>query len=58
MPGEETDYVAVIISDGLEEKSTLVLLDAKDLSQGPVCQIPLPLLPVAFHGEWDPIGIS
>ena len=58
LPGEDTDYIAVIISDGLEEITTLVLLDTQDFSKGPVCQVPMPLLPVAFHGEWDPIGIS
>ena len=49
-------YAAVVLSDGLNEKSTLAIFALDTLEQGPICQIPLPFLPVAFHGEWDPIG--
>ncbi len=58
LPSTETDYISVILSDGLKQQTTLALLDTQDLSKGPICQITTPLLPVAFHGEWDPIGNS
>jgi carotenoid cleavage dioxygenase-like enzyme len=53
---ERTDegYVLVIASDGLSARTQLVVLDAAKLDAGPVAQVPLPLLPIAFHGTWDP----
>lgn len=50
------DHILVLLSDGLEKKTVLHIFEMATLSQGPVCTIPMPLLPIAFHGEWDPIG--
>lgn len=56
VPSPEHDdrgHVLVILSHGLSERSTLVVLDASNLEAGPVASIPLPLLPYAFHGTWE-----
>ena len=34
------------------------IFEVSNLSKGPVCIVPMPLVPIAFHGEWDPIGIT
>ncbi|MEB3327753.1 MAG: carotenoid oxygenase family protein [Candidatus Sericytochromatia bacterium] len=46
-------HVLVMVSDGRREASTLVVLDAADLARGPLAAVPLPLLPLAFHGAWE-----
>jgi carotenoid cleavage dioxygenase-like enzyme len=46
--------VLVILTDGLRERSTLAVFDATNITAGPVAAVPLPLLPLAFHGCWDP----
>ncbi len=46
--------VLVVVSDGARALSRLVVLNANDIAAGPVADVPLPLLPVAFHGDWDP----
>ncbi len=55
---ENEGYVLAILSDGLKQQSTLVILEASQLEKGPVASIPMPLLPVAFHGEWDSISAT
>lgn len=50
---DDAGHVLVILSDGVETRTTLAVFDASNLSRGPVAQAPLPLLPVAFHGAWD-----
>ncbi|MBE2253506.1 MAG: carotenoid oxygenase family protein [Myxococcus sp.] len=50
---DEQGHVVVIVSDGLAQRTRLVVLDAANLEAGPVAQVPLPLLPIAFHGTWD-----
>lgn len=53
-PGDPSaGHVLVILTEPLEERSSLAILDARALERGPVARIPLPLLPVAFHGEWE-----
>ncbi len=47
-------HVLVLASWGLARKSELLIFDALRLGAGPVATIPLPLLPIAFHGAWDP----
>lgn len=49
----EAGHVLAILSYGLEARSALVIFDALALEAGPVATVPLPLLPVAFHGDWD-----
>lgn len=46
-------HVLALVTEGLQGRTTAVILDATDLAAGPVCSIPLPLLPVAFHGDWE-----
>ncbi len=54
-PSEE-DHVVVVLSDGLAERTTLAVLRADAIAEGPVAEVPLPLMPIAFHGDWDPAG--
>lgn len=57
VPATERDdagHVLVILTDGLRERSTLAVFDATNITAGPVAAVPLPLLPLAFHGCWDP----
>ena len=51
-PHAEGDHVLCLVSDGLAERTTLVVLRLDALDDGPVAEVPLPLLPVAFHGDW------
>ena len=51
-------HLLAICSDGLNDQSTLVILDALALAQGPIVRVPMPLLPVAFHGDWDPSAVA
>lgn len=53
---EMDDHIMVLLSDGDNEQTTLAIFEASNVAQGPVCKIPMALLPIAFHGEWDPIG--
>lgn len=46
-------WVLTIVTSALDARSDLVVLDAQDLARGPIATVPLPLLPIAFHGEWD-----
>lgn len=46
-------YVLAMLSRGLEARSTLAIFNAEALDAGPVAAVPLPLLPVGFHGDWD-----
>jgi len=47
-------HVLAIVSRALDDRSELVILDALAIGKGPIAVVPLPLLPVAFHGDWDP----
>lgn len=50
----EAGHVLALLSEPLAERTTLAVFDALALAAGPVAYVPLPLLPVAFHGAWDP----
>lgn len=52
--GDDEGYVLALLSHGLEDRTSLVVFAAADLTAGPVATVPLPLLPVAFHGDWVP----
>ena len=53
-PGEpDAGHVLALVTRGLDQRTDLVVLDARALDRGPVARVPLPLLPVAFHGDWD-----
>lgn len=45
-------HVICMLSDGIAETSILTVFDARALAKGPIAWVFLPLLPVAFHGEW------
>ena len=47
-------HILAILSDGLAERTHLAIFDALDLATAPVASVPLPLLPIAFHGDWEP----
>lgn len=49
----EAGHVLALISHGTAARTSLVVLDALALEKGPVAVVPLPLLPVAFHGDWS-----
>lgn len=53
---EDEGHVLVVVSDGAAGRSSLVVLDAAKVDEGPLAQVPLPLLPYAFHGSWDRPG--
>ena len=46
-------HLLVMLSDGVAEQSTLAIFNVTSLSAGPVATVPLPLLPIAFHGDWQ-----
>jgi carotenoid cleavage dioxygenase-like enzyme len=46
-------YVLSLLSQPLQERSTLLIFSIDRLAEGPICQIPLPLLPYGFHGTWQ-----
>jgi carotenoid cleavage dioxygenase-like enzyme len=48
----ETGHLLVMLSDAMNEQSRLAIFDAARVEAGPIAQVPLPLLPVAFHGDW------
>lgn len=48
----EQGHLLVMLSDALAEESRLAIFDASQVDAGPIAQVPLPLLPVAFHGDW------
>lgn len=59
VPAEGEDragHVLCILSDGLAARTTLAVFDAQALADGPVAAVPLPLLPVGLHGDWDAAG--
>jgi all-trans-8'-apo-beta-carotenal 15,15'-oxygenase len=51
--GDSDGYVLVLVTHGLEGRTSLCVLDATAIDRGPVATVPLPLLPIAFHGDWD-----
>lgn len=51
-------HVLAILSDGLRGETTLAIFDARALADGPVASVPLPLLPIAFHGDWVAPGTN
>ena len=51
---DDRGHVLALLSDGLRARTTLAIFAAQDLEAGPLAEIPMPLLPIAFHGDWDP----
>ncbi len=50
---DDRGHVLAILSDGLAKRTRLAVFDARGLAEGPVATVDLPLLPIAFHGDWD-----
>jgi carotenoid cleavage dioxygenase len=52
---EDDGYVLSYVYDEREERSDVEVLDAGDVSAGPVCRIKLPVrVPLGFHATWVP----
>lgn len=50
---EDDGYLITMITDMIENRSECVILDAKDISQGPVARIVLPQrIPIGAHACW------
>ncbi len=50
---EDQGYLVSIMTNVLDETSSLVILDAQDMAQGPVAEVHLPQrVPLGFHGTW------
>jgi carotenoid cleavage dioxygenase len=60
VPTGDAEAEGVLMSyvyDHAEQRSALVLLDARDVGAGPVARIPLPVrVPYGFHATWVPAG--
>ncbi|CAM9952414.1 unnamed protein product, partial [Heterosigma akashiwo] len=54
-PEEDDGYVVMVLWNGRERVSHLVVFDARDIAKGPVSRLPLPTaLPFGLHGTWAP----
>lgn len=50
---EDDGWVLALVYDSADDRTRLVILDARDLSAGPVATIKLPhMLPFGLHGSW------
>lgn len=54
----DAGHVLAILSDGNAARTTLAIFDALALAAGPTATVELPLLPIAFHGDWDGAPIA
>lgn len=51
--GEADGYVLTLVYRGNENRSDLVVLDAKEVSRGPIATAKVPVrIPFGFHGNW------
>ncbi len=52
---EDDGWVLTVASDRLTEKSELVVLDARNLADGPIARVKIPRrVPLGFHANWMP----
>jgi carotenoid cleavage dioxygenase len=52
-PAEDDGYLVSFVHDGPENRSEVVVLDAADLTAGPVARVLLPQrVPIGFHATW------
>lgn len=52
---DDDGYVVSFVYDQLEDRSEVVVLDASDLTAGPVARVLLPQrVPIGFHATWVP----
>ncbi len=53
--GEDDGWLISYVFDGNENRSELVILDARDVAAAPVARVTLPTrIPHGFHGNWIP----
>ena len=53
--GEDEGWVMAYLYDAREDRSDVVILDARDFDGGPVATVHLPRrVPYGFHGNWAP----
>ena len=54
--GEGEGFVMSYVHDAADDKSSLVILDAQDVSAGPLAEIQTPQrVPYGFHATWVPV---
>jgi len=52
---DDDGYLVSFVYDQLEDRSEVVILDASDLTAGPVARVLLPQrVPIGFHATWVP----
>lgn len=50
---EDDGWIMTVVYDAAEDRSDVVILDARDVAADPVATIPLPArVPFGFHGNW------
>jgi carotenoid cleavage dioxygenase len=53
--GEDDGYLVSYVYDEREGRSEVEVLDAADVSGGPICRVRLPVrVPIGFHATWVP----
>jgi carotenoid cleavage dioxygenase-like enzyme len=53
--GEDDGYLVSYVYDEREGRSEVEVLDARDVTAGPVCRVRLPVrVPIGFHATWVP----
>jgi carotenoid cleavage dioxygenase-like enzyme len=53
--GEDDGYLVSYVYDEREGRSDVEVLDARDVTAGPLCRIKLPVrVPIGFHATWVP----
>lgn len=51
---EDEGYVVTLMYDGQEDRSAVIVLDARNVEAGPIAKINLRFpLPFAFHNGWS-----
>jgi len=52
-------WILTVVFDGHQDRSTVQIYTAQDLSRGPVCVLELPqIVPFGFHGTWRPAAVG
>jgi carotenoid cleavage dioxygenase len=53
--GEDDGYLVSYVYDEREGRSEVEVLDARDVTAGPICRVCLPVrVPIGFHATWIP----
>ncbi|MCU1496375.1 MAG: carotenoid oxygenase [Acidimicrobiales bacterium] len=56
---EDDGWYLTFVYDRLSDRSELVVLDARDLTEPPVARVRLPArVPLGFHGNWIPSSVG